>query len=213
MKPVRFIVYSDYLCPWCFNASVRLRRLEEQYADRIELDWRSYLLRPERRRSVDEAAALEKFRAYTRSWQRPGAEEDSGDFTVWASNEGPPSHSIPAHLVAKAAKALGAEPFRRLHDRLLRAYFTENRDISREDVQLELWNELELPEAGFRVAHDPGTLNAVLDEHHEARSVGATGVPAVRLEDNPAIIVGAHPIELYQRWIDRTLARRESATG
>ena len=31
MSPVRFIVYSDYLCPWCYNASVRLRRLESEY--------------------------------------------------------------------------------------------------------------------------------------------------------------------------------------
>ena len=26
MKPVRLVVHSDYLCPWCYNAAVRLRR-------------------------------------------------------------------------------------------------------------------------------------------------------------------------------------------
>jgi predicted DsbA family dithiol-disulfide isomerase len=210
VTPVRFIVYSDYLCPWCFNASVRLRTLENEYAGAVELDWRAYLLRPEPRSSSDPVAALAKFREYTRSWERPASEPDGGSFTVWASDEGPPSHSVPAHRVAKAAQALGAEPFRRMHDRLMHAYFGENRDISRIEVQRALWSEVGLPSSGFEVALRPETLDLVLSDFHEARESGATGVPAVRLADNPAIIVGAHPIELYRRWVDRTLARREA---
>ena len=211
MTPVRFVVYSDYLCPWCFNASVRLWRLADEYAGRIELDWRSYLLRPEPRRDGDRAAALEKFRRYTESWLRPAADGDGGEFRVWASDEGPPSHSVPAQLVAKAAQALGPAAFRRVHERLLRAYFTENRDISREPVLRALWAELELPEAAYEVSARPETLERVLAEHREAGLAGATGVPAIRLADNPAIIVGAHPSALYRRWIERSLERHAEA--
>ncbi|MCH2185644.1 DsbA family protein [Myxococcota bacterium] len=207
MSPLRFIVYSDYLCPWCFNASVRLRRLEEEYAGVVDLDWRSYLLRPEPRRGKDPEAALKKFRRYTQSWETPGAEEDSGEFSVWASDAPPPSHSVPAHQAAMAAKALGVEAFRAFHDRLMGAYFTENRDISSEQVQRELWSEVGLPEPALALAQDPGVLQTILSEHEEARSLGAHGVPAVRREDNPAIIVGAHPVALYRRWIERSLAR------
>ena len=46
---MRLIVYSDYLCPWCYNASVRLRSLEEEMGADLDLVWRSYLLRPEPR--------------------------------------------------------------------------------------------------------------------------------------------------------------------
>ena len=35
---LRFVVYSDYLCPWCVNADVRLRRLEQEYAGRVDLE-------------------------------------------------------------------------------------------------------------------------------------------------------------------------------
>ena len=209
MSAVRFVVYSDYLCPWCFNASVRLRALEDEYAGAIALDWRSYLLRPEPRPATDRAAALEKFRRYTESWRRPASEPDSGQFTVWSSDAGPPSHSVPAHRVAKAARALGADAFRRMHDRLMRAYFTENRDISDRGVLRALWQELGLPESALAVADEDETLERVLREHREALEAGATGVPAVRLADNPAIIVGAHPLELYRRWVERTLARRD----
>ena len=75
MPPLRFIVNSDYLCPWCYNASVRLRGLEAAYGGRVELDWRAYLLRPDPRSPSDPQAALEKFRRYTRSWERPAAED------------------------------------------------------------------------------------------------------------------------------------------
>jgi predicted DsbA family dithiol-disulfide isomerase len=187
---------------------VRLRRLEEEYGDRIELEWRSFLLRPERRTHADPAAALEKFRTYTKSWLRPAAEPDGGDFRVWQSDEGPPSHSVPAHLVSKAAARLGREAFDKVHERLMRAYFTENRDISRMETLLELWREVGLPEERFEVAEEPALLDEVIRDHREALESGATGVPAIRLADNPAVIVGAHPIELYRRWIDRSLERR-----
>lgn len=124
---LRFIVYSDYLCPWCFNVDVRLRELAGRYRDDVEYEYRSYLLRPHR----SESRNLEKFRAYTESWRRPAADRDAGEFRVWQGDEGPPSHSIPAHLAAKAAAAVSAEAFEAMHERLLRAYFSENRDISR----------------------------------------------------------------------------------
>lgn len=210
MTSIRFFVYSDYLCPWCYNASVRLRQVEAEYAGAVELEWRSYLLRPERREHSDPKAALEKFRRYTESWLRPAAESPSGEFQVWSSGEGPPSHSIPAHLVSKAAARVSPESFRAMHERLLRAYFSENRDISSTATLRSLWDELALPADAFAVSTEPALLDEVLAEHREALEFGATGVPAVRLEGNPAVIVGAHPVELYRRWVDRSLERAEN---
>ena len=52
-------------------------------------------------------------------------------FRVWSSDEGPPSHSVPAHLVAKAAAHVRRRRVRaRCTRALLHAYFAENRDIS-----------------------------------------------------------------------------------
>src|SRR5262249_21906184 len=65
--PVRLIVWSDYLCPWCYVAATRLHRLREEFGDQVELEWRSYLLRPH----PDRAPTLEQFRTYTQSWARP----------------------------------------------------------------------------------------------------------------------------------------------
>jgi len=203
MDALHFVVYSDYLCPWCFNTAVRLRRVEAEFGDRVHFDWRSYLLRP---RPRTRPANLEKFRAYTQSWLRPAAEADGGRFEVWQGDAGPPSHSIPPQLVAKAAAALGPAEFRHMQDRLFEAYFAESRDITDDATLRALWREAELPEAAFERSLDPELQRETIREHHEAQEAGANGVPAVQLVGNSAVIVGAQPLETYSRWVTRMLA-------
>ena len=209
MSVLHFTVWSDYLCPWCYNASVRLRRMEQEYAGRVALTWRSYLLRPSPRPGRD----LERFRAYTGSWLRPAAEEDAGTFRVWEGDAGPPSHSVPPHLVAKAAAAVSDEAFRAVHDRLLRAYFAESLDISDAATLLALWRELGLPEDAYARAGSPELLRAVLSEHDEATEIGVTGVPTVCLRGTDALVMGAQPLAVYRRWVDRMLARADEAAA
>jgi predicted DsbA family dithiol-disulfide isomerase len=112
---------------------------------------------------------------------------------------------VPPHLVAKAAARLGSEPFRDLHARLLRAYFADNRDITREAVLRQLWRESELPEAAFEAARDPAILQQVVDEHNEALRHGTSGVPAVRVAGGEGILMGAHPTATYRAWVRKML--------
>jgi predicted DsbA family dithiol-disulfide isomerase len=199
---VWLIAYSDYLCPWCFNAAVRLRRVEEEFAGAVTVEWRSFLLRPQ----PDPRRTLEKFRAYTHSWQRAAEDPDGGTFRAWSTDAGPPSHSIPPHLAAKAAARLGGAAFARMHEALLRAYFTDNRDITDAATLRAVWAECELPADGFADTADPALLREVIDQHHEAIEVGVTGVPAVRAADSDAAVIGAQPLETYRRWVRRLLA-------
>ena len=194
-------VWSDYLCPWCFVAATRLGALEREFAGALVLRWKSYLLRPRPEPGRD----LEKFRRYTQSWRRAAEEEPAAGFQVWASDECPPTHSVPAQLAAKAAAEVGPEAFAKLHARLLRAYFVENRDISRAETLAALWRELALPEAALARAADPELLRRVLAEHDEALALGAGGVPAVRMAGSDVAITGAQPTESYRRWIRRNL--------
>jgi predicted DsbA family dithiol-disulfide isomerase len=207
VKPVRLVVYSDYLCPWCYNASVRMRRIGEELGDGVRVQWRSFLLRPAPEPSRD----LERFRRYTRSWLRAAAEPDSGTFRPWASDAGPPSHSLPPHRVAKAAAELGEQAFERVHDRLLRAYFAESRDITDEGTLREIWQETGLAPSEFERSEDPALTERILREHEEAAAIGVMGVPAVRRADQDVAITGAHPLEFYRRWVLRALAEEPEA--
>ncbi len=180
---------------------MRLRRLQEEFGEHVQITWRSFLLRPR----PDPNRTLEKFRAYTQSWQRPASDPDGGTFRVWATDAGPPSHSVPPHLAAKAAASLGPEEFERIHERLLHAYFAENRDITDLETLRAIWNEAGLPEDEFRRVGDESLLRATADEHNQAIEYGVTGVPAVRMEGREGLVIGAQPLELYQRWVKRAL--------
>jgi predicted DsbA family dithiol-disulfide isomerase len=208
METVRLVAYSDYLCPWCFNAALRLRRLEAE-DPAVSVEWRSYLLRPR----PGDRRDLERFRAYTRSWLRPAAEEDAGHFQVWQSDAGPPSHSVPPQVVAKAALRLEGGAFRRLHEGIFRAYFSENRDVTDAEELRALWAGAGLPEADFPACDDSALVREVLADHQEALEMGASGVPSVRLAGADTVITGALPIETYRRWVSRTRQRRAAGEG
>jgi predicted DsbA family dithiol-disulfide isomerase len=198
-RPVQLVVYSDYLCPWCYLAEHRLERLRAELGDALSLEWRSFLLRPRPEPGRD----LEKFMRYTQSWLRPAAEEDAPVFRVWESTEGPPSHSVPPHLAAKAAATLGPEAFAALHPRLLRAYFEQSRDVSSADVLRAVWTEAGLPDAEFARCFETRFVEQTLREHNEAVSLGITGVPAVRVAGTDAFVLGAQPLATYRRWVER----------
>lgn len=198
---IRLIAYSDYLCPWCYNAAVRLERLEAELGGQVEVEWRTFLLRPQ----PDPGRTLEKFKRYTESWKRPAEEADSGTFQVWQTDAGPPSHSVPPHLVAKAAATLGPDAFESIHSRLLRAYFSDNRDITDAATLQAIWLEAGLPLAELARSADPEILRQVIDQHNEALAIDINGVPAVRMEGRDGFIMGAQPVAVYRRWVQRAL--------
>jgi predicted DsbA family dithiol-disulfide isomerase len=184
-----------------------LRGIEEEYGDRVVFEWRSFLLRP----NPQEGRSLEEFVRYTESWRRPDAEEDAGDFRVWQTKNGPPSHSIPPHMMMKAARRLaGAEVAAKMSARLFAAYFTENLDITADATMKEIWQECGLDLALFEQTGDDALLQEILEEHRDAMKYGVTGVPAIMLVGTDVAVTGAHPRSVYRRWIDRTIAAREA---
>ena len=208
MSALRVVVYSDFLCPWCWNAATRLAAVQARLGDAVELVWRSFLLRPDPRERTPEALA--RFRAYTSGWQAVARDEPRAAFRPWQGDAGPPTHSLPPHRVAKAAAELGREAERRMRERLFRAYFAESRDITEPATLRVLWRELELPEAAFSRSEDPALTRRIVSEHEEAVRLGASGVPAVRLDAQDFVLVGAQPEATYLRWFRRALEAVEA---
>jgi predicted DsbA family dithiol-disulfide isomerase len=203
VTPARLVVWSDYLCPWCRLGAARVARLEAEFGERLVVEWKSFLLRP----VPDRTVTLDRFRAYTRSWEKPAAEPDAPTFRAWASDAGPPSHSVPPHVLARTAATLGDEAFRVVHQRLLDAYFADSRDITDPEVLAAVWVEAGLPRAALALAADPDVVRAVDADHAEALARGITGVPTAMLASvNEVPVPGALPYESYRRWIARALA-------
>ena len=174
--------------------------LQEQMGDRIVVDWKAFLLRAEPK-TGDHAAFVE----YTTSWLRPAEAEPAAEFTVWSSDESQPASSVPAQVAYKTVAAIAPELAKPFHDRLLRGYFTENRNIATSDVLLELATDVgvdrkALEEAGTTRREEFTQL--VIDEHNGAMANNVTGIPTVLFE-NQFPVPGAQPLETYVHLIER----------
>jgi predicted DsbA family dithiol-disulfide isomerase len=197
--PVRLDVFSDYLCPWCYNAAVRLREIEQAYGPRVRVHWRTFPLIPGEQA---DRRVTEKTR---QGWQRVGAEEPRACFVPPPIDTPLPSSSIPALTAAKCAERQGAVAFGRLHERLFTALFRDGLDIGRPDVLWTLAREAGLDVARFERDYAEAAYEAVLRDCAEGAAwFGVSGLPTVVLNEKLSL-VGAVPVDRYRLLIDWAL--------
>jgi predicted DsbA family dithiol-disulfide isomerase len=200
--PVRFTVWSDFLCPWCYVAAVRLHELQREVGDVLVVEWRSFLLRPHA-----EDRPLDKFTRYTQSWARPAEAEPLAAFTTpWTGVHAPPSDSRPSAIAGKAVlHEFGADGFDRFHLALMRAYFVDNRTISDRAVMLDVAATagLDADALGARIDADATELEAeVVADHRAALQRGIAAVPTVVVNDEH-VLQGAMALDQYRKVVSR----------
>jgi predicted DsbA family dithiol-disulfide isomerase len=180
---------------------VRLEKIAEEIGPACAIEWKAFLLRP-----YPEPKSLDEFRRYTESWTRPAAQPEAGRFTVWSTEEDPPSHSVPPAIAAKAAAQQGEDAFARYHRALMENYFHRNRNITAPQNLVRIAEETGLDVAAFAAAmEDPAIARQVVDDHNEAVAMGITGVPTV-IVDGRWKVTGAQPSEVYRRIVEMRLA-------
>ena len=199
--PIRLDVFSDYLCPWCYNAAVRLDEVERTYGDRVEVRWRALPLIPDTRPG-------RLCTAQTREGRRKvAAEEPCAQFALPAPGTELPSSSLPALTAVKAAECQGREAGVTLRRALFAAHFGENLDIGRMDVLWRLAQDCGLDMARFEADCAGGAPHrAVLHDYAEAVAwFGVSALPTV-VFDEKVSLVGAVPAEQYRLLLDWMLA-------
>jgi len=92
-----------------------------------------------------------------------------------------------------------------MHERLLHAYFAENRDITKGETLQPLWAETGLPPDEFARVGDEALLRQVVTQHNEAVEIGMSGVPAVMMVGNDVPMMGAMSYDTYRKWVERRL--------
>ena len=199
-NPVKAVIYSDYLCPWCYVASTRLQRIKAEYGDRVEVIWQSFpLIRGE--------IPGRRFTArFAQSWERARREEESLQFNPWDQSRDLPRSSMPAQEAAKCAELQGEEASRRLHFLLMQAYFQEGKDISQHEVLISLTQRTQLDLERFIFDLNSGMQKEkVLHEYNVARAKeGISGIPTA-IFDGQFRLESAVPMEVYRHVVDKLL--------
>jgi predicted DsbA family dithiol-disulfide isomerase len=116
----------------------------------------------------------------------------------------------PPAVIPNSRKALEVTEFARdadlhdsLHDRLMRAYWSEAADIGDEETLLGLVAEGGLDRGEAKAALDEGRYADRVDSStREAQLHGINAIPAFVL-DNRLLVLGAQPYELFERAVEQ----------
>jgi predicted DsbA family dithiol-disulfide isomerase len=160
---------------------VRLRRLRDEFAERLVIEWRAFPLRPEPDPSASFTGTYRE-----QAWRRCQtlAQDDGVTFRPWTAATYP-NWSLPALEAAKCVARQGAEAFERLHLRLYEAFFTHGRNIAVRDEVVSIVRESGADMERFAADYASGAArDEVLRDYEAARATH--GVRAI-----PTVVVGA----------------------
>jgi predicted DsbA family dithiol-disulfide isomerase len=218
---VRVEIWSDVVCPWCYvgtrRFAVAVERLRESDAESgvgggIEVVHRAFELDPTvPAEGMDLAAYLaNKFGGSDRVTQAHdrlvGLGQDVGIDFRWAGKRR--VNTFDAHrLTAWALDVAGPEVQHDLHQRLFRAYFTDNADVADHSVLAGLASDagLDRDEAG-QVLATGAYADTVRAEERQASEHDIHAVPTFVIEGR-WIIPGAQDVDTFVELLSRARER------
>ncbi|SEH56861.1 Predicted dithiol-disulfide isomerase, DsbA family [Halopenitus malekzadehii] len=205
MTDRQLVVYSDYVCPFCYLGRVALERYEDDRGSSVELEWRPFDLRGHKRTPDGEIRTdvedgkdddyYEQAEANVRKLQeRYGAEMAQTlrrDVDSW-----------PTQQASLYVRETTPETWREFDEALFDALWRDGRDIGDPDVIADVADGVGLDADAVRsAATDDGEwddrLRAAFDD---AREFGVSGVPTWIYDDHAAR--GAVPPEHLERLIE-----------
>ena len=199
-------IVSDVVCPWCY---IGKRKLEAALAlpgaaelPAVEVRWHPFQLNPDMPAAgVSRQQYLEdKFggpdraaEIYTRvraAGRTAGLELNIDGITLQPN-------TLAAHALIAFAQQVGGTMGNEVKERLLKAYFIENRFIGSIEVLVEIAREAGLDaDAARSYLGDPAHLQAVAQADAQARSMGIGGVPFFIFNQKVAVSGAQDPATL-----------------
>jgi predicted DsbA family dithiol-disulfide isomerase len=195
-------IWSDVVCPWCYIGKRRFEAALARFEHRenVEVLWRSFELDPTtpRHRAGDLAEHLSgKYGidvGQARQLQQRVTEVAAAEGLEYRFDLAQPTNSFDAHRLIHFARSYREQGA--MKERLLRAYFTEGRDIADPDALVDLAGDVGLASEEVRSMLSSDELaDDVRADQQVARSLGISGVPFFVL-DRTYGVSGAQPPEV-----------------
>jgi predicted DsbA family dithiol-disulfide isomerase len=178
----RLVVYSDYVCPFCYLGKRQLEAFLDEAEAPPEVTWRAFDLRRNQRTAtheIDPTAETGKTEAYYEQ-AKQNVERLADEYDVemtWDVDRDVDSWS--AHKLAIHTRENHDEAtFADLHEAIFTALWREGRDIGDEDVLVDVAQEVGLDADEARQAIASDELDDELEDRFAAsHRDGVTGVP------------------------------------
>lgn len=199
------VVWSDYLCPWCYLGHDRTRLMRDLG---VEVTPRPFELHPEIPAGGHRVRPGGRLSAV---FDQISAECDTLGLPFRAPEWVPNSRR--ALETAELVRLHAPEAFPDLDESLFLAHWVEGRDLGDESVLDQLVEDAGAP-VGVIVGHrSSGEGSRLVDTSMvEAREQGVTATPTWLIGDG-LLIPGAQPRETIERWVTKLAARDEPSTA
>lgn len=203
-EPESLVVYSDYICPFCYLGHESLRQYESTRDGELTVEWQPFDLRSRKRGpdgeiddSVDDGkdeAYYEQARENVRRLQSEYGVEMELDLAT-------DTDSLPAQLASYYVQAQYPARWRAFDEAIFEALWVEGQDISDPAVLETIANSVGLD--GGEICgqlQDSELRNDLFDEFGAAQEQGITGVPTFVYDGYAAR--GAVPPEQLERLLE-----------
>ncbi|EFW90516.1 DSBA oxidoreductase [Haladaptatus paucihalophilus DX253] len=200
----RLVVYSDYVCPFCYLGRQSLERYRETREDPLVLDWHPFDLRSGKRNddgSIDQSAEDGKGEQYYRQ-ARENVRRLQEKYDVEMAQEiATDVDSLRAQVASYYVKSEHPDDWLDFDEAIFEALWQDGRDIGDADVLADLAEGAGLDTDEIRNAIADDDLREELqDRSAEAQRRGVTGVPTFAYDGHAAR--GAVPPEQLERLVD-----------
>lgn len=200
---IKVEVWSDINCPYCYIGKRNLEKALEKFprAESVEVEWRSFELDPYSNppKGADQTELIARKYGKDRAW----VESMNARITEMGRECGIefhldrtiPANSFRAHKLLHLAQYYGIQ--NDMKEALLRARFTEGKDINDENVLISIGEGLKLDPVEVKgVLEGKRFDQEVRDDEEKASRLGIRGVPFFVINQTDALS-GAQPPEAF----------------
>lgn len=203
---LKIVMFSDYICPFCYIGFETVRRLKPEF--NFELEWRGFQIHPDWPAEgipADHAREASPSDSRRALWERISAMAEAVGFSMR-----PPS------VLTNSRAALAATEFAResgrdeaLEERIYRAYFNDGLNIGDPAVVARLGSEAGLDSAEVADAiNSPKYEMRLKNNSLAANQRGVSGVPTFFIGEYP--LVGAQSPDAMRSILKRAAERFDS---
>ena len=203
-------IWSDVVCPWCYVGTRRFSAALDRFDGDVDVSYRAFELDP-----TVPPGGMDLADYLARKFGGPGALDgvrgrlarvgaELGIEFRWDGKRR--VNTFDAHRLAVWADEVGGPEVRAaLEQRLFRAYFTDNDDVSDHAVLSALAADMDLDAAAEALATGAGA-DRVRAEQLQATALGISAVPTFVIEGRWAI-PGAQDIDTFVQVLQRAAER------
>lgn len=205
-------IWSDVVCPFCYIGKRKMEKALQKFPfkDKVEIEWKSFQLNPDQQTKPG-VSTLEDL-SKSKGWSMEQTRQITSQVVGMAKAEGLTfdfdkavvANTKNAHQLIHLAKQYGVQDA--MKERLLKAYFTDGKNVDDSETLIQLGKEVGVPEEKIKSMLETNPyLEAVDQDIYESRVIGVRGVPFFVL-DRKFGISGAQPDEVFDQTLEKAWA-------